>query len=142
MSTFTLEITMDNTAFDGDELGIELSRILRAVSNRYYVLDREGIVESNPETVLKDINGNTVGSAWIEIDEEESDDDEEVNEIYRRILRQAPARTHLARFLEDILGIQVYDHETEGELLAALVENIKDGSTDIEEFETFMDTIS
>jgi len=53
MAKFTLELSLDNDAFVGDSLYIELSRILRGSANT--------ITGGNLEFTLKDINGNTVG---------------------------------------------------------------------------------
>ena len=138
MSQLRLEINLDNATFEGDELGIELSRILRAVSNRYYDMSRQEIADDATEYKLKDINGNTVGSVWINIEDDDENEDDELRPIYERILAQSPERAHLARFLEEHLGMGIYVTEAEGTLLEALAENIRDGSTDIEEFEAFM----
>ena len=142
MSGITIEIDFGNAAFDGDELGIELSRILRAVSNRYYDMSRQEIQDDDQEYPLKDINGNTVGRVYIEVEDENEDEDDELRPIYERIFKQAPERGHLAKFLEEHLGMQVYELETEDTLLDALAENIRDGSTDIEEFEAFMESMN
>jgi hypothetical protein len=57
MATFTLTIECDNAAFENDPLG-EVARILREAA---YQLD-----QGQDGFKLRDINGNTVGSAAFE----------------------------------------------------------------------------
>ena len=59
----TLEIKMDNAAFDNDAPGIEAARILREAAER---LEEFG---SDDFFFLMDINGNKVGE--LEVTEEE-----------------------------------------------------------------------
>lgn len=57
MSTLTITINLDNEAFDsypGDEVGRILTRYAQSIS-----------VLSDLDKTLKDINGNTVGSATV-----------------------------------------------------------------------------
>lgn len=54
---FTLEVNMDNAAFEDLE---ELKRILRALTESYGLHD--GIAGKQQVGVVHDVNGNTVGS--------------------------------------------------------------------------------
>jgi len=79
MAKYLIEIDCDNAAFEYDNLEWELSDILR----------RASIKLSNGELdfKLRDSNGNTVGSAYLEEDEpdelgDDTSDDEEEEEDY------------------------------------------------------------
>jgi hypothetical protein len=62
MSTYRVEIETNNAAFDPapDD---EVTRILRHLIER---IERDDLAS---EKVLRDINGNSVGRAWLEVDE-------------------------------------------------------------------------
>lgn len=80
MAKYLIEIDCDNAAFEDENLGWELSGILR----------RASVKLSNGELdfKLRDSNGNTVGSAYLEEDEPEdlvegsSDDEDYVDDKY------------------------------------------------------------
>lgn len=80
MAKYLIEIDCDNAAFEYDNLEWELSDILR----------RASIKLSNGELdfKLRDSNGNTVGSAYLEEDEPDelvegsSDDEDYVDDKY------------------------------------------------------------
>jgi len=56
----TIKINTDNSAFAGENLGSEVSRILKSYANAIEsVIDPDTSWEL--ETKLRDINGNTVG---------------------------------------------------------------------------------
>ena len=55
----TIKIKTDNAAFEGENLGIEVARILRAVAIRFE------ISPSAASGSIRDINGNTVGSCKV-----------------------------------------------------------------------------
>jgi hypothetical protein len=58
MAKFTLTISTDNAAFEADDLGIEIARILRGVADS----TERGIDPKRFFTLpLRDVNGNTVG---------------------------------------------------------------------------------
>lgn len=70
MSTFNVEIHIDGAAFEDSA---EVSRILRDLADRVEVQVIEEQVTTNGASGLtegswsvRDINGNTVGSAWVE----------------------------------------------------------------------------
>lgn len=69
MSNLIIEINADNDVFDGDQIGKELGRILTTLVPRLN-LDR-ATFGATTEFRLRDLNGNTVGTATINIDEEE-----------------------------------------------------------------------
>lgn len=70
-----LTITMDtaNAAFDGEQRGPEIARILRKMADR---LEARGDCVSGFEWVLYDVNGNHVGELVLS-PREPSEDDEE-----------------------------------------------------------------
>lgn len=55
---FRLQFDTDNAAFDGEELGAEIARILYAIANDVNERSPGDIVEG----VARDINGNHVGT--------------------------------------------------------------------------------
>ncbi len=61
---FTCSIELDNAAFEGDDLPVELARILTELGTKIV----SG--EYNFPISLKDFNGNTVGSAKLTETEE------------------------------------------------------------------------
>ncbi len=65
MAVFKMEIRMDNAAFDEPEL--ELSRLLRSFSDLFgeHCYAAEGF-----DRAVMDINGNKVGRAWVDDEEE------------------------------------------------------------------------
>jgi len=61
MSEFCLEFNMDNTAFEGDA-SIEVCRIFKSVKDQ--------IANGCGDGLVIDINGNTIGNWYCEINEE------------------------------------------------------------------------
>ena len=61
MSKLTLILSTDNAAFEGDNLGPEISRILKAYAHAIQEVS-DPSTQSELESRLKDINGNVVGS--------------------------------------------------------------------------------
>ena len=60
MTTLNISINTDNSAFESENLGSEISRILKSYANAIEsVIDPDTSWEL--ETRLRDINGNTVG---------------------------------------------------------------------------------
>ena len=60
MTTLNISINTDNAAFESENLGSEISRILKSYANAIEsVIDPDTSWEL--ETRLRDINGNTVG---------------------------------------------------------------------------------
>jgi len=55
----TIKIKTSNAAFEGENMGIEVARILRRLAVEFEIFDPEN------ETKLLDINGNTVGSCKV-----------------------------------------------------------------------------
>ena len=70
MSSFSLEFDCDNAAFmgNGEFDYVEVARILRHVARR---VELHGAGEYH----LKDYNGNKVGSAHLEVDDPEEDEE-------------------------------------------------------------------
>ena len=58
MTKLTLVLSTDNAAFEGENLGPEIARILKSYANSIQELEDPEELESR----LRDINGNTVGS--------------------------------------------------------------------------------
>ena len=67
MTTLNISINTDNAAFESENLGSEISRILKSYANAIEsVIDPDTSWEL--ETRLKDINGNTVGQVKLTTD--------------------------------------------------------------------------
>ena len=58
---FKVEITTDNAAFEGSYWSTEVARILRTLAIQLEEVGRAMHVQ--PEILIRDINGNTVGKA-------------------------------------------------------------------------------
>ena len=67
MTTLKISINTDNAAFEDENLGSEISRILKSYANAI-----ESVVDPDTswelETRLRDINGNTVGQVKLTTD--------------------------------------------------------------------------
>ena len=67
MTTLNISINTDNAAFKSENLGSEISRILKSYANAIEsVIDPDTSWEL--ETRLRDINGNTVGQVKLTTD--------------------------------------------------------------------------
>ena len=67
MTTLNISINTDNAAFEDENLGLEISRILKSYANAIEsVIDPDTSWEL--ETRLRDINGNTVGQVKLTTD--------------------------------------------------------------------------
>ena len=67
MTTLNISINTDNSAFSDENLGSEISRILKSYANAIEsVIDPDTSWEL--ETRLRDINGNTVGQVKLTTD--------------------------------------------------------------------------
>ena len=67
MTTLKISINTDNAAFESENLGSEISRILKSYANAIEsVIDPDTSWEL--ETKLRDINGNTVGQVKLTTD--------------------------------------------------------------------------
>lgn len=66
MSTFRLQMNIDNAAFTDDEAG-EIVRILRDVADRIDAND-PGALTSNECEHIRDVNGNHVGEYGVQHD--------------------------------------------------------------------------
>jgi len=67
MTTLKISINTDNAAFEDENLGSEISRILKSYANAIEsVIDPDTSWEL--ETRLRDINGNTVGQVKLTTD--------------------------------------------------------------------------
>ena len=67
MTTLNISINTDNAAFESENLGSEISRILKSYANAIEsVIDPDTSCEL--ETILRDINGNTVGQVKLTTD--------------------------------------------------------------------------
>ena len=67
MTTLNISINTDNSAFESENLGSEISRILKSYANAIEsVIDPDTSWEL--ESRLRDINGNTVGQVKLTTD--------------------------------------------------------------------------
>lgn len=70
MSTATLNLKLDNAAFEGEALGPELARVLRDLADRVCARPRE-YLNGIDGIRARDINGNSVGFLNLDIDPED-----------------------------------------------------------------------
>lgn len=135
---FTMEFDMGNSAFEGDDAGFEIARILRQFADVFEGLTRQQLADGDYPGKVTDINGNCIGDVNLYVDEEEDEDDSALYTSVRNATRWMDVADQ-RRFLESVCGIQTYDHETEYDLTNAIVENIKDGTTTLDDLEGFTD---
>jgi hypothetical protein len=128
---------LDGAAFEGEDMGPELGRILRALAARLETMSREEFVNDDADCKLKDINGNTVGSVSGTFYEDEDEDEEQ--ELYDSVRTHTKWMSHheIAKFLEDCCNIAPGTGFTEADLVDAIVQSIKDGDTTIDTLEEF-----
>lgn len=81
MSNAYIRIEMDNDAFEGDNCGYELARVLREIAYKVEGTSRRDL--DGLYVVPRDINGNACGTVDFEIDE--ADDQQEENERLNRM---------------------------------------------------------
>lgn len=62
--TFNVRISTDNVAFEEDNLGLEIARILRGVADEI----ESGVIATGETIRLRDSNGNRVGFATLSED--------------------------------------------------------------------------
>lgn len=72
ITSVSIEFKTENAAFEYDARP-EISRILRELANKF---DNAGVYELDGETVVKDVNGNTVGCMWVEVESSGEDEEE------------------------------------------------------------------
>lgn len=75
MSSATLRIDLDNAAFEGEDLGPELARVLRDLAERIGAQNRTYLAGNGNRIRARDINGNTLGFLNLDIDPEEAGDE-------------------------------------------------------------------
>lgn len=73
MSRLDIHIELDNAAFDGDDCGPEVARILVELARHIKRVSRDDLEGHEPTP--RDINGNCVGTVSFEIDYEVEEDE-------------------------------------------------------------------
>jgi hypothetical protein len=126
MSSLKIELDLDNATFDDDDLPGEVARILHNLADRISEQSRAYLAGNGSRMVARDLNGNKVGTAKFEI---------EAGQEVLNFVRDMPDED-LRRALEELCGCQCYDHETRETWVDALVDNINDGTTSIEDIES------
>lgn len=71
MSTAILSLKLDNAAFEGEDLGPELARVLRDLAERIGAQSRTYLAGNGNRIRARDINGNTLGFLNLDIDNDE-----------------------------------------------------------------------
>ena len=122
MGQFTITIDLGNAAFEGDELGAEVARIVREQLDDIEGSTRETL--SQKSLTLKDINGNDVG--FLDFDIEPEEDETEIPADLTDLLNYM-SNEDILDILENMCGVQVYSSETFFCLSKLLVGEIKAG---------------
>lgn len=132
MAELNITIHLDNAAFDGEDVGPEIARILRRVATELEVAGRLEISEYTKN--LRDSNGNKVGTAEVdglEVEAEADDDDEELYHDVAQVLRYT-TDIAIRSFMEG-RGYQTYDCETRHTWLLTIVDDIKNGEINLDD---------
>lgn len=124
---------LNGSAFEGEDLGPEIGRILRKLAARLETMSREQFVDDDADCKLLDINGNKVGSVSGNF---EADDEQEKFDAVREYTKWME-RSDIAVFLYDYCGIQVNTNDSDHELVEAIVQAIDDGTTTLSDLEEF-----
>lgn len=66
MSRVKIEFNIDNAAFDEDDCGPEIARVLRTLAEGFRSANKEELRSGGSS--IRDINGNTIGRVIVEID--------------------------------------------------------------------------
>lgn len=132
MSTFKLTIELDNSAFDGDDCGPELARILRDMADKVEDLPRRELGDYGSPP--RDVNGNRVGQAWFEMD---SIEDEEY--LLDDVL-DGRTKQELKEILTDVCGDVTFAEENYDMkvLRCRIFENVTDGTTTIDDIKEYL----
>lgn len=123
MSTIKIEFNLDNAAFEGEDLGPGIADALDHLAGRIREQNRSYLSQPGQSFVARDGNGNTVGKATLDIEE----DWEEADDYISRI-----PRNYAAELLEGI-SIQCYDTESVEGLREQLLRCVKDGDLTLEQ---------
>ena len=127
---------LDNAAFAGEDLGLELARILRKLAQKFENMTRAEFVNDDADGALKDINGNKVGRVSGNFEEEDNE-----QEIYDEVRKHTKwlSRGQIEEFVVDYCCVAVNDSDSEQALVDIIVEAIKAGDTKLEALEDFAD---
>ena len=127
---------LDNAAFAGEDLGLELARILRKLAQKFENMTRAEFVNDDADGALKDINGNKVGRVSGNFEEE--DNEQEIYDEVRKHTKRM-SRGQIEEFVIDYCCVAVNDSDSEQALVDIIVEAIKAGDTKLEALEDFAD---
>lgn len=128
---------LDNAAFAGEDLGLELARILRTLAQKCENMTRAEFVNDDIDGALRDINGNKVGRVSGNFEDDEDNEQEIYDEVRKRT--KWMSRGQIEEFVIDYCCVAVNDTDTERALVDVIVEAIKAGDTKLEALEDFAD---
>lgn len=130
----TIELDkLEGSAFEGDDLGPELGRILRCLALQFEGLSRESFVNDEYPRTLHDINGNKVGTVSGNFEPDE--DEQEMYDSVRHFTKWMSFH-EIAKFVEDC-GMRVSSNDTEEDLVEAIVEAVKAGDISLDHLEDY-----
>ena len=72
MSSFNLEMQVDNACFEGEDLAGSIADALQNLAERIKEQSRDYLAGNGSRMVIRDANGNGIGFAHFEIDKEEN----------------------------------------------------------------------
>lgn len=70
METFKLEIKLDNAAFEGESLAAEIADCLNNLAERIRGQNRAYLAGNGSRMYLRDSNGNNVGFAYFNLNDD------------------------------------------------------------------------
>lgn len=129
MSNFLLSIELDNAAFEGNNCADEVAAILRAAADK---------IEGTPRDQLeygafdpRDVNGNCVGTAVFEIDEDDEEEDYRNERFHtaNKFLSDQLTTVKL-KTVAETLGIMVFEVEERRTLIGKIATRMVDDEID------------
>ncbi len=129
MNTFDLKIHLDNDAFVGEWLGEEVATILQGLVDQFKDAARRDLDRSFD---LRDSNGNTVGSAHFNLDDDRDAAIARAQEKKFENFVGAMQSPDIRMTLENLCDINYPPDANRNQLFHGLVQALKAGDTNIE----------
>lgn len=135
MSSISIEIECDNAAFDGENIGPEIARILQVLACKFQDASRQVLADRDGEGII-DYNGNRVGSLSYDVEPDEDEDEQELYDSVRRVTKWM-SKDKIRKFVEECLGAATFDEDSEEVLVTCIVQCIQDKDATVEYLETW-----